>query len=74
MTGVLEGKRVVLTGASTGIGEQMAYHYASHKSNLLITARRENLLKKASNFVEIKSKYLTKYQNLLNTWKTNSPG
>lgn len=46
---ILEGKRVVLTGASTGIGEQMAYHYASHKANLLITARRENLLKKVIN-------------------------
>lgn len=46
---VLEGKRVVLTGASTGIGEQMAYHYASHGADLLITARRENLLKKVTN-------------------------
>ncbi|GAB1600998.1 hydroxysteroid 11-beta-dehydrogenase 1-like protein [Argonauta hians] len=42
----LKGKRVVLTGASTGIGEQMAYHYANNKANLLITARRTNVLQK----------------------------
>ncbi|XP_038057983.1 hydroxysteroid 11-beta-dehydrogenase 1-like protein isoform X2 [Patiria miniata] len=41
----INGKRVVITGASTGIGEQIAYQYASLGARVLITARREALLK-----------------------------
>ncbi len=39
-------KNVVITGGSTGIGEQLAYHYARLGANALITARREKQLKK----------------------------
>ncbi|XP_078580643.1 hydroxysteroid 11-beta-dehydrogenase 1-like protein [Branchiostoma floridae x Branchiostoma japonicum] len=35
----LRGARVVVTGCSTGIGEQMAYHYARLGARVLITAR-----------------------------------
>ncbi|XP_061190976.1 hydroxysteroid 11-beta-dehydrogenase 1-like protein [Saccostrea echinata] len=42
---VLKGKRVVVTGSSTGIGEQIAYHYARMGAQVLVTARRENILK-----------------------------
>ncbi|XP_034270212.1 11-beta-hydroxysteroid dehydrogenase 1 isoform X1 [Pantherophis guttatus] len=38
---MLKGKRVIVTGASTGIGEQIAYHLAQMGSHLLITARTE---------------------------------
>lgn len=41
----VKGKNVFLTGASTGIGEQVAYHYARLGANIVITARRENRLK-----------------------------
>ncbi|XP_048251066.1 hydroxysteroid 11-beta-dehydrogenase 1-like protein isoform X1 [Haliotis rufescens] len=41
----LNAKRVVITGASTGIGEQIAYHYARFGAKILITARREEVLK-----------------------------
>eukprot|EP00058_Branchiostoma_floridae_P017523 XP_002603011.1 hypothetical protein BRAFLDRAFT_84746 [Branchiostoma floridae] len=41
----LRGARVVVTGCSTGIGEQMAYHYARLGARVLITARREARLK-----------------------------
>ncbi|XP_071788595.1 11-beta-hydroxysteroid dehydrogenase 1-like [Asterias amurensis] len=41
----LKGKRVVITGASSGIGEQTAYHYARFGARILITARRVKLLK-----------------------------
>ncbi|XP_033820654.1 hydroxysteroid 11-beta-dehydrogenase 1-like protein [Periophthalmus magnuspinnatus] len=40
----LQGARVLVTGASTGIGEQMAYHYARFGAQLVITARREKVL------------------------------
>ncbi|TSK53670.1 Hydroxysteroid 11-beta-dehydrogenase 1-like protein [Bagarius yarrelli] len=41
----LKGKRVLVTGASTGIGEQVAYHYARMGAQIVITARRESVLK-----------------------------
>ncbi|XP_070564412.1 hydroxysteroid 11-beta-dehydrogenase 1-like protein [Ptychodera flava] len=40
----IKGKRVIVTGASTGIGEELAYSYAKLGARLLITARRENIL------------------------------
>ncbi|KAM6939273.1 hydroxysteroid 11-beta-dehydrogenase 1-like protein [Lycodopsis pacificus] len=40
----LRGARVLVTGASTGIGEQMAYHYARFGAQVVITARREKVL------------------------------
>ncbi|XP_040277786.1 corticosteroid 11-beta-dehydrogenase isozyme 1 [Bufo bufo] len=43
---MLKGKRVIITGASSGIGEQMAYHLARMGSHVLITARTEEKLKK----------------------------
>lgn len=41
---IIKGKRIVITGASTGIGEQMAYHFAKMGANILVTARREHAL------------------------------
>ncbi|XP_060594508.1 hydroxysteroid 11-beta-dehydrogenase 1-like protein [Ruditapes philippinarum] len=41
----VKGKNVFITGASTGIGEQLAYHYAKLGANIVITARRERRLK-----------------------------
>lgn len=42
----VRGARVLVTGASMGIGEQMAYHYARLGAQIVITARRENALQK----------------------------
>ncbi|NWI68515.1 DHI1L protein, partial [Todus mexicanus] len=42
----LSGARVLVTGASTGIGEQMAYHYARFGAEVVLTARREAVLQK----------------------------
>ena len=41
----VKGKNVIITGASTGIGKQLAYHYARLGANIFITARREQRLK-----------------------------
>ncbi|XP_026783236.3 hydroxysteroid 11-beta-dehydrogenase 1-like protein [Pangasianodon hypophthalmus] len=41
----VKGMRVLVTGASTGIGEQVAYHYARMGAQIVITARREHVLK-----------------------------
>uniref|UniRef100_A0A8C8FED4 Uncharacterized protein n=1 Tax=Oncorhynchus tshawytscha TaxID=74940 RepID=A0A8C8FED4_ONCTS len=40
--------RVLVTGASTGIGEQVAYHYAKMGAQVVITARREYALQKVA--------------------------
>ncbi|XP_067108991.1 hydroxysteroid 11-beta-dehydrogenase 1-like protein [Osmerus mordax] len=40
----VRGARVLVTGASTGIGEQVAYHYARMGAQIVITARREQSL------------------------------
>ncbi|KAM6295146.1 LOW QUALITY PROTEIN: 11-beta-hydroxysteroid dehydrogenase 1 [Aegotheles albertisi] len=45
---MLKGKRVIVTGASTGIGEQMAYHLARMGAHVLITARTEAKLQKVN--------------------------
>ncbi|XP_064642210.1 hydroxysteroid 11-beta-dehydrogenase 1-like protein [Lineus longissimus] len=42
----VRGKRVLVTGASAGIGESVAYHYARMGATVLVSARREALLKK----------------------------
>ena len=54
-TAFLEGKNVFLTGASRGIGEQMAYVYARAGANLFITARSEDRLQK------VKVPYINKH-------------
>ncbi|OWF40730.1 hydroxysteroid 11-beta-dehydrogenase 1-like protein isoform X1 [Mizuhopecten yessoensis] len=41
---VVQGKRVLITGGSGGIGEQMAYHFARMGASVIVTARRENRL------------------------------
>lgn len=48
----LKGAKVLVTGASTGIGEQVAYHYARLGAQIVITARRENTLKEVSAYFE----------------------
>ena len=51
----LEGRIAFITGATSGIGEASAYGLAEQGANLIITARRNNILEKLE--AEIKSKY-----------------
>ncbi|CAN0888069.1 11-beta-hydroxysteroid dehydrogenase B [Linum grandiflorum] len=44
----MEDKVVIVTGASSGIGEQIAYEYAKRGVNLVLVARRENRLRAIS--------------------------
>ncbi|XP_061093821.1 hydroxysteroid 11-beta-dehydrogenase 1-like protein [Conger conger] len=46
--GSLRGTRVLVTGASAGIGEQMAYHFARYGAQIVITARRESALRQVA--------------------------
>ncbi|KAL6498418.1 11-beta-hydroxysteroid dehydrogenase B [Orobanche hederae] len=41
----MEDKVVLITGASSGIGEQIAYQYAKRRANLVLVARREQRLR-----------------------------
>uniref|UniRef100_A0A8C2DIZ6 Hydroxysteroid 11-beta-dehydrogenase 1-like protein n=1 Tax=Cyprinus carpio TaxID=7962 RepID=A0A8C2DIZ6_CYPCA len=56
----LKGARVLVTGASTGIGEQLAYHYARLGAQLVITARRGNVLEQVNflSYVQMTQKAL----------------
>ena len=51
----LKGKTVLVTGASSGIGEACARAFAEKGSNLLLTARRKEVLEKLA--AEIKETY-----------------
>ncbi|XP_048213715.1 11-beta-hydroxysteroid dehydrogenase 1 [Perognathus longimembris pacificus] len=43
---MLQGKKVIVTGASKGIGREMAYHLARMGAHVVVTARSEETLQK----------------------------
>ena len=61
---LLENKRILITGGGTGLGKEMATHFAMHGAELYICGRRENVLSETAN--EISETYGTKvnYQTL----------
>ncbi len=40
----LDGKRILITGASSGIGEAAAYKFARRGATVVVVARRKDLL------------------------------
>jgi gluconate 5-dehydrogenase len=47
----LDGKAVIITGASAGLGEQFAHAFAESGADVVLGARREDLLKKIADEV-----------------------
>ncbi|MCA1054734.1 SDR family oxidoreductase [Rossellomorea aquimaris] len=58
----LKGKNIIITGASGGIGEQMALKIAENGGNLALIARRGHLLE------ELKQKVENSYQSKVNIY------
>lgn len=50
----LRGRSVVISGASKGIGEEMAYVACSHGARVLLTARSKDLLAKAGRHLRLR--------------------
>ncbi|MFS8631456.1 MAG: SDR family NAD(P)-dependent oxidoreductase, partial [Bacillales bacterium] len=48
----IEGKHIVITGASSGIGEQIAYEAARQKALPVLLARNEERLKQVARQIE----------------------
>jgi len=61
---LLNNKRILITGGGTGLGKEMASHFAMHGAELFICGRRENVLSETA--AEISETYGTKvhYQTL----------
>jgi len=61
---LLNNKRILITGGGTGLGKEMATHFAMHGAELFICGRRENVLSETAG--EISETYGTKvhYQTL----------
>ena len=52
---LLKNKRILVTGGGTGLGKEMASHYAEHGAELYICGRRLNVLEETAN--ELKDKF-----------------
>ena len=52
---LLKDKRILVTGGGTGLGKEMATHFARHGAQVYICGRRGNVLEDTAN--ELKEKY-----------------
>ncbi len=60
MNNIMEKKNILITGASRGIGEQLALHYAKAGTNLILVARdAQRLLGVAQNCLQKKANVIT---------------
>ena len=60
---LLKDKNILVTGGGTGLGKEMATHYAEHGANIFICGRRENVLKDTAN--EIMDNHGVSVRNVL---------
>tara|TARA_B100000530_G_scaffold329952_1_gene272636 strand:+ start:877 stop:1749 length:873 start_codon:yes stop_codon:yes gene_type:complete len=61
---LLKDKRILVTGGGTGLGKEMASHFAKHGAELYICGRRENVLQDTANEIIDKYKTNVHYQTL----------
>ena len=61
---LLKNKRILVTGGGTGLGKEMASHYAQHGADLYICGRRENVLKDTATEIEDKYGVKVNYETL----------
>ena len=61
---LLKNKRILVTGGGTGLGKEMASHYAQHGADLYICGRRENVLKDTASEIEDKYGVKVNYETL----------
>ena len=61
---LLQGKRILVTGGGTGLGKEMATHFAQHGAELYICGRRENVLKETADEISEKCSTKVNYQTL----------
>ena len=61
---LLKNKKILVTGGGTGLGKEMASHYAQHGADLYICGRRENVLKETATEIEDKYNVNVKYETL----------
>ena len=50
--GLLRGKRILVTGGGTGLGKEMATHYASLGADIVICGRRLNVLEETADEIK----------------------
>ena len=61
---LLKNKRILVTGGGTGLGKEMATHYAEHGAEIFICGRRENVLKDTAAEIEDKYDVNVSYESL----------
>ena len=61
---LLKDKNILVTGGGTGLGKEMATHYAEHGANIFICGRRENVLKETANEIMDKHDVSVEYETL----------
>ncbi len=61
---LLQNKRILITGGGTGLGKEMANHFAEHGADLFICGRRENVLKETADEIGEKFDKKVNYQTL----------
>ena len=61
---LLKDKNILVTGGGTGLGKEMATHYAEHGANIFICGRRENVLKETANEIMDKHGVSVEYETL----------
>ena len=58
MKGSYENQTVIITGASSGVGEGVAHHFAANGANLVLVARNKEKLYQVRDFLKQKTRVI----------------